>query len=73
MSEEVGKALQSVVERLNQAAARRSKVTARGGAEPGRSAAAGVKVSWRGGRKKSHEPPPSPGYVRPNRTLQPLG
>lgn len=36
MSEEVGKALQSVVERLNQAAARRPKVSA----APSRTAAA---------------------------------
>ncbi len=44
MSEEVGKALQSVVERVNQAAARRPKVTAAREA-PLRSTAAGAPLS----------------------------
>lgn len=85
MSEEVGKALQSVVERLNQAAARRPKVSttparaAPSGPGAAVAAAAAVTLARDSEQEKSglflqpHDPQPPPtSYVRLNRTPQPL-
>lgn len=79
MSEEVGKALQSVVERLNQAAARRPKVTTTPGkaapSGPGPGAASAAVTLARDSEQKKWlilQPHDPPSYVRLNRTPQPL-